>query len=255
MRRSVYVQTYGWPLFREHRTFRVGRGRGVGRHLAGLPGASGGFASCSGKRAVKNIARVLVCLSLLLVESRIYAAENSYIVREGKGIENIGMLGDDIDGVEKVLGKADRIAKEDMYITDLFYEYHKQGLLITTDKFRKIKGITLYLNTGNKEQFHTSGLMWINPSSIYQTFQGTTSKGLKFKDAMGPEDVYAVYGKPEMTIPVSENVRAKLQEGKPLIVDMGKAGSTIYYPEIGILFSVFNGMVESCDISRIGDNQ
>ncbi len=211
--------------------------------FAGLPGIGRGIPSA------------LVCLSLLLVGSGVRTAENSYVVREGEGIESVGVLGDDIGGVEKVLGKADRIAKEDMYITDLFYEYHKQGVLVTTDKFKKIKGITLYANTGNKELFHKTGLVWINPSSIYQTFQGTTSKGLKFKDAMTPEDVYAVYGKPGITIPISDQVESQLREGKPLIVDMGKAGSTIYYPGVGISFGVFNGMVESCNIYRIERKQ
>jgi hypothetical protein len=40
LKRMVFLQTFGWPLFREHRTFRVKRGRGIGGDPAGLPGAA-----------------------------------------------------------------------------------------------------------------------------------------------------------------------------------------------------------------------
>ena len=206
-------------------------------------------------RTVTSATRVLIGLSFLFASSFIRADEDHYVVREGEGIEKVGMLGEDIKNVYKIWGKADRVAKEDMYITDAFYEYHQRGVLFSADKSGKINSITLYTNTGNKEQFHQTGLTWINPSSIYQTFQGVTSKGLKFKDKMTPTDVYTVYGKPEVVIPLGTNVRSKLQEGKPLIVEMGKAGSTIYYPAIGISFQVFDGMVESCAISRLDSEQ
>lgn len=66
---------------------------------------------------------------------------------------------------------------------------------------------------------------------------------------MTPEDVYMIYGKPERIIPISNQVKSQVEQGKPFIVDMGKAGQTIYYPADGLSFEVFNGMVESRDIT------
>ena len=195
---------------------------------------------------------LLLCLSPLVLAQ---ADGGYYAVREGKGVEGVGMLGENIAAVKKAWGEADRVAKEDMYITDLFYEYHHRGALFATDKTGTIRQITLYSNTGHTEQFHQTGLAWMNPSAIYQTFRGVTSKGLQFKDHMTPEDVYAVYGRPEASIPLGTQVKSKLEEGKSLIVDMGKAGSTIYYPGLGVSFQVFDGMIESCTITGFGSGQ
>jgi len=44
-------------------------------------------------------------------------------------------------------------------------------------------------------------------------------------------------------------VSVRLKEGKPLIIDNGKAGFTINYPDLGIAFEVFDGLVESCTLT------
>lgn len=138
--KKLFLQTRGWLLFQECDTCFSGAGR--------------------------RIASVLICFLTLLITLKIAHAEIVYAVIEGEGIENVGKIGDDVRAIENVFGKANRIVKEDMYITDLFYEYHKPGMLVTTDKFKKIKGITLYTNTGDIEQFHKTGLTRINSSSM-----------------------------------------------------------------------------------------
>ncbi|GEM_PF-1363096 len=198
---------------------------------------------------MKILRSILVILLVIGMRVSVSVAEDIYVIQESAGIEKVAMLGDSIKNAEATWGKADRVGKEDMYITDLFYEYHSRGALFTTDKTGVIKNITLYANTGNKDPFHKTGLMWINPSSIYQTFQGATSKGLKFKDKLTPEDVYGIYGKPDNAIKGGSDVSVRLKEGKPLIIDNGKAGFTINYPDLGIAFEVFDGLVESCTLT------
>ena len=175
-----------------------------------------------------------------------------YIVDEGKGIRSVVVLGENITKVIEQWGKPDRAAKDDFpYATDMFYEYHERGVLFSSDQKGTIKSITFYCNTGNKEKFHKTGVMWINPSSIYSTFRAKTSKGLVLRDKMKPEAIYDIYGKPEMTIRPGEtdDIKTFIKKGTPFIYDMGKAGYSINYPAIGLSFTTFADMVESMDIS------
>ena len=229
MSKKLFLQTFGWPLFRDCGTCLPGGGRGgVG---------------------------IFICLSFLLAGVCVYADENAYMVREGEGIDRVAMIGSNVSGAEEILGKADRIVKED-HNTDLFYEYHKKGLLLVVDKHKKIQRITVYTNTGEKGPFHKTDL-----SVIYQTFNGSTSKGLRFKDTLLPEYVYAIYGKPDETIRYNDpgvhfdTEQNKLREGKPFIYDAGEYGSFIHYPKVGITFSVFNGLVKNCEISKTNNKR
>jgi len=174
-----------------------------------------------------------------------------YIIEEGVGIQSVVSIGEDVEVIYKKWGKPGRVAKED-YITDSFNEYRKRGVLITSDKDGKIKEMTFYCNTGNKEQLNQTGLAWINPSSVYDTFLGRTRKGLKLKDRLKPQEIYRVYGKPKVTYELGkiDNIKEILKRGIPLIYSMGKAGYSIHYPKLGISFSVYSDFVESVSIRR-----
>lgn len=174
-----------------------------------------------------------------------------YIIEEGVGIQSVVSIGENVEIVYKKWGRPERVAKED-YITDRFNEFRKRGVLITSNKDGKIKEMTFYCNTGNKDQFHQTGLAWINPSSVYDSFSGRTSKGLKLKDRLKPQEVYRVYGKPNVTYELGkvDNIREILKKGEPLIYSMGKAGYSIHYPKLGVSFSVYSDFVESVSIHR-----
>ena len=177
------------------------------------------------------------------------AEPQTYIIDEGVGIQSLVSIGENVEVVYKKWGKPERVAKED-YITDSFNEYRKRGVLITSEKDGKIKDITFYCNTGNKEQLHQTGLAWINPSSVYDTFSGRTRKGLILKEKLKPQDVYRVYGKPKVTYELGkvDDIRVIIKKGKPFIYSMGKSGYSIHYPKLGMAFSVYSDLVESVSI-------
>lgn len=177
-------------------------------------------------------------------------AEERFTLTEGLGIVDVGLLGEDIKHVQGVWGSADQAAKDDWSPSPyVFYEYHQQGVLFTTNKEGKILSITVYCDTGDKEPFHKTDLVWINPSAAYQTFRGETSQGLQFKDRLTPKEVYDVYGEPETTEQLGVDVKEKQREGKPFIVDMGEGGFSINYPQPRISCAVFGEFVESCTVS------
>lgn len=175
-----------------------------------------------------------------------------YIIDEGKGVRSVVSLGERIEQVYRHWGKPERAAKDDFpYATDIFYEYRQRGVLLTSDKNGKIKAMTFYCNTGNKEEFHETGLIWINPSSRFSTFAGTTSKGLVLRDELKPKDVFKTYGKPRLAYELGEvaDVKVIAKKGMPFIYDMGRAGYEIVYPQLGISFSTFADMVENVSIT------
>ena len=195
----------------------------------------------------------VLLVPILILAPGVMAEEQRLTLVEGKGITDVGLLGENIKNVQAVWGKADRAAKDDWpYSPYVFHEYHQEGALFTTNQEGNILDITIYCNTGDKEPFHKTGLMWMNPSATYQTFQGITSKGLQFKDRLTPEEVYGVYGKPEMIVELGIDVQTKQREGKPFILDMGKAGFSINYPEHRMSCTVFGEFVESCTILEDG---
>jgi len=189
---------------------------------------------------------IFTALSLPLAQG---AEPQFYLIEEGIGIQSLVSIGESVEVVYRRWGKPERVAKED-YITDTFNEYHRRGVLITSDKDGKIKSMTFYCNTGNKEQLHKTGLAWINPSSVYATFSGRTRKGLILKEKLTPQDVYRIYGKPKITYELGkvDNIREIQKRGKPFIYSMGKAGYSIQYPKQRVSFSVYSDLVESMSI-------
>ena len=205
---------------------------------------------------MKKILSILLIALVVIFTCSISGASNDlYLIVEGLGIKNIAFIGDNIKDVKKKIGKPDRSVKEDWpYSPYYFHEYQIKGILFQTDEDGKILNITVYCNTGNKEKYHKTGLMWINPSSVYSTFKGRTSEGLTLKDKLAPEDVYKVYGVPSIKKKLGIDIKEQISKSKaPFILDMKKAGFTIYYPERGISFNTFNGLVESFTIASVRD--
>lgn len=181
-----------------------------------------------------------------------FANEETYTIIEGKGIESIALLGETIQQVEKRLGKPNRSVRDDWpYSPYYFHEYHEKGILFTTYENGIIINITVYCNTGDNKKFHETGLKWINPSTIYRTFQGITKKGLKLRDRLMPKDIYDIYGKPTTIIKLNREAGEKIKAQKePFIYDMGTAGYSIHYPNLEISFTTFNEMVESFTVAN-----
>lgn len=176
--------------------------------------------------------------------------EDKFILVEGQGIMHVASLRENIKRVQAAWGDADRAGKDDWSVSPyVFYEYHEHGVLFTTNKDGTILSMTVYCDTGDKEPFHKTDLVWVNPSTVYQTFRGTTTQGLEFKDHLTPNDVYDTYGKPEIQVQIGVDYKQQQREGKPFIVGMGAGGFSINYPQERFSCAVFGEFVESCTIS------
>lgn len=183
---------------------------------------------------------------LLALATSVTAEAEYYTVVEGQGIKSVGFLGDNISQVEKVWGKADRIAKDDsaLYPHPTFraYEYYQRGVSFTSDEDGKILEITIFCKT------YPSGS---NPDAAYRAFKGKMVRGLVFEDGMMLDDVYAVYGTPKIIKDATS--KSLVKAGDPYIIDRGVHGYGIFYPKLSTSFSAssVSGLVISCEMSDL----
>lgn len=177
------------------------------------------------------------------------AWEEPYAVLEGRGIRGVAFLGDSIEQVKSVWGAADSVKKEDSPYNPLWlYAYYARGALFTAAPSGIIIGITVYCNTYNPGSEAHAGSIWVNHGPRYQTIHGVTAKGLSFKDLMRTDELYAVYGKPELSIEEHSPglIRQLIGRQASFIVNDHALGLAVYYPARNMVCAAVDGLVESC---------
>ena len=162
-------------------------------------------------------------------------------VTEGRGIERVGLLGDDIVAVENAWGKAAKIEQENTREKEKSYEYPGRGAYFKTNRFNRIQDINLRFNTGD-------------PAQPYRSFEGVTFRGLEFRAGLTSEDVFRVYGKPQtMLVPGTPGVSQAWKSGRPFILNKEDGSVIVCYPRSGITFHASNsGLIEECSMSKRG---
>ena len=160
----------------------------------------------------------------------------------GRGIERVGLLGDDITAVKNAWGEADEVEQENTRAKEKSYEYRDKGVHFTTNRFDRIQDINIRFNTGG-------------PAQPYRSFEGVTVRGLELRAGLTSEDVFRVYGRPQTTLaPGSRGISQQWKSGRPFILYKEDGSFAACYPRTGITFHASNsGLIEECSMTKRGD--
>lgn len=182
----------------------------------------------------------LIVFSLLACKT---ASAADIVIRENAGIENVISLGDNVNEAVQAWGRPDRIVTQENKGTFSFYEYHRQGITIMTDKDGVVLGMTFFCTLPS-----ASNALWKGPL-MSAAFTGRTGDGLTVSADTTIDNITAVYGKPEAsTLSGAPTIPELIQRGISFLINDQQGGVTLVYPRRKLVFSTYRGRLENVSL-------